>query len=67
MTEFTENTRVQEVWDEFGEEGRLLFPVNMPVSGGDSLHDISNSSIYLWYSDIHPAKTVEILNYLKKE
>jgi hypothetical protein len=44
--------------------GRLLFPVDRPVDGSMTLRELSSSRIYLWYSDIQPEKTVEIVNDL---
>lgn len=47
--------------------GRLLFPVDLEISETMTLNDISSSSTYLWYSNIKPEKTVEIVNYLNKK
>lgn len=47
--------------------GRLLFPVDLEISESMTLNDISSSSTYLWYSNIKPEKTVEIVNYLNKQ
>ncbi|TSO25370.1 alpha/beta hydrolase [Lactobacillus sp. LL6] len=67
ITKFNPNTTVQEVREAFGKAGKLLFPVNLPISENDTLKSISNSSTYMWYSEIQVNKTVEILNYLKTE
>ncbi len=47
--------------------GRLLFPVDRSVDTSMTLEEISNSGVYVWYSNIRPEKTVEILNELKRE
>lgn len=64
---FTENTTVAEVKAnvDFGDFGRLLFPVDRTVSDDMTLKDVSSSSTYTWYNYIKPEKTVEIVNYLK--
>lgn len=49
----------------FGNFGRLLFPVDRSVSEDMTLAEISTSSVYVWYSDIQPDMTVEILQNLK--
>lgn len=65
---FTLNTRVQEVIDDsaFAGFGDLLFPIDLNIDPNLSLDDISHSSTFIWYSNIKPNKTVEILNSLKK-
>ena len=65
----TEHTTVGEVKSlpAYGDFGRLLFPVDRNVPDSDTLLDISNSGVYVWYSNIHPEKTVEIINYLKEQ
>lgn len=44
--------------------GRLLFPVDRPVSEDMTLEEISSGSVYVWYNDIDPDKTVEIIQSL---
>lgn len=61
---FTQNSTVGEVENYFGNAGRLLFPADRPFSPTETLAQISNAGHYLWYSNIKPAKTVEIINYL---
>lgn len=51
----------------FGEFGNLLFPVDQNVSKDMTLEELSSSSVYVWYSNIHPDKTVEIVNILKED
>ncbi len=65
--QFTEKTRVSEVINDAAFEGfgKLLFPVDRDVHGDMTLREASSSDVYVWYSEIHPEKTVEILNYLK--
>lgn len=67
MTQFTTKTNVGEVEDYFKSAGRLLFPIDMPFYPNESLEQISNSSHYIWYSNLRATKTVEILNYLANE
>lgn len=64
----TLNTTVSEVINdpEFGDFGRLLFPVDLTIDSSMTLNDISSPNTYIWYSDIQPVKTVEIINALKK-
>ncbi len=45
--------------------GRLLFPVDLAVDESLTMKEISSPNTYIWYSDIQPAKTVEIINDLK--
>lgn len=64
---FTLDSKVGDVINHpvFGDFGHLLFPVHRPVSGDMTLTDVSSDSVYVWYSNIHPEKTVEIVNQLK--
>jgi acetyl esterase/lipase len=50
----------------FGSFGRLLFPVDMPVPDSMTLKEVTSSRTYLWYSNLHPDKTVEVVNKLKR-
>lgn len=63
---FTSSSTVADVISNpaFGDFGYLLFPVDRNVSRSMTLADISSSSVYVWYSHIQPAKTVEIINRL---
>lgn len=45
----------------FGDCGRLIFPVNHGYYSGNTLGELRLT----WYSHIDPAKTVEIVNYMK--
>lgn len=64
-----ESTTVKEVLKLplFKNFGRLLFPVNRPISLDMTLKDLSSSSIYLWYSHIQVDQTVEIINTLYED
>ncbi len=66
---FTLNTTVGDVISDpaFDDFGRLLFPVDLDVDESLTLDEVSSSSTYVWYSEIKPEKTVEILNYLKEQ
>ena len=58
-----ENTGIDEViaYPGFGDWGRLIFPVDEGYYSGSTLKDLRLT----WYSSIQPAKTVEIVNYLR--
>ncbi len=66
---FTLTSTVRDVVQDeaFGDFGRLLFPVDRSVDEDASLEEISNESTYVWYNDIQPEKTVEIVNYIKEQ
>lgn len=64
MTQFNLNSTVADVENYFGDDGRLLFPVDRLFNPRETLAQISNSAHYVWYSNIKATKTVEILNYL---
>ncbi len=60
----TGETRVQDVISNpvFGDYGRLLFPVDRAISDNLTLADVGD--ILVWYNDVNPDKTVEIVNFL---
>jgi enterochelin esterase-like enzyme/acetyl esterase/lipase len=60
---------VEEVEEDpsFDGYGYLLFPVDRNVDTKMTLREASSSNVYVWYSDISPRKTVEIVNYLKTQ
>lgn len=64
---FTSESTVGEVLADpaFKNFGHLLFPVDRTVPENMSLADVSSSSVYVWYNNIQPDKTVEIINHLK--
>lgn len=47
----------------FGNFGRLLFPLREGYYSGDTLGTLN----LVWYNNINPRKTVEIVNYLHRE
>lgn len=64
---FTTDSTVGDVVHDsaFGDFGRLLFPVDRSVSEDATLSEVSSDDVYVWYSEIQPEKTVEIVNHLK--
>ena len=62
---YTENSKVTEVMRDpvFEEYGHLIFPVDIAISEDLELKDVED--ILPWYSEVNPAKTVEIVNYMK--
>ena len=59
---FTEDTRIEDVIQNpvFEDYGRLFFPVDSGYWNGDTLEELS----LVWYNNIDPAETVEIVNSL---
>ena len=66
---FTAQSTVADVVNDpaFRDFGHLLFPVDRNIPLSMTLAQLSTSSVYVWYSHISVDKTIEILNYLKKE
>ena len=62
---WNENTRIDEVtsYPAFGDWGRMIFPVDAGYYSGSTLGSLRLT----WYSNIQPAKTVEIVNYMKNK
>ena len=62
---WNENTSIDVVmaYSGFGDWGRLIFPADEGYYCGSTLKDLRLT----WYSNIQPAKTVEIVNYLKEK
>ncbi|MBQ9264254.1 MAG: alpha/beta hydrolase [Clostridia bacterium] len=62
---WNENTRIDEViaYPAYGDWGRLIFPVDTGYYSGSTLDSLRLT----WYSNIQPAKTVEIVNYFKSK
>ena len=60
---WNENTSIDVVmaYSGFGDWGRLIFPADEGYYSGSTLKDLRLT----WYSNIQPAKTVEIVNYLR--
>ena len=61
---WNENTGIDEVmaYSGFVDWGRLIFPADEGYYSGSTLKDLRLT----WYSNIQPAKTVEIVNYFKE-
>jgi len=62
---WNENTRISEVtsYPSFEDWGRLIFPVDEGYYSGSTLGTLRLT----WYSNIQPAKTVEIVDYMKNK
>ncbi len=62
---WNENTSIDVVmsYPGFGDWGRLIFPADEGYYSGSTLKDLRLT----WYSNIQPAKTVEIVNYFKEK
>ena len=65
LSPVTENTKISDVINEplFNGYGRLIFPANTSYYSGDTLGNLSLT----WYSNIKPARTVEIVNYMREQ
>ena len=63
--QWNQNTPIDEVvsYPGFGNWGRLIFPADEGYYSGSTLKELRLT----WYSNIQPAKTVEIVNYLKEK
>ena len=62
---FTANTRVKDIIDDpdFKGYGRLIFPADKTIDDDMRLNELG--SILNWYNYVNPARTVEIVNYMK--
>ena len=62
---WNENTRISEVtsYPSFEDWGRLIFPVDAGYTSGSTMGTLRLT----WYSNIQPAKTVEIVDYMKNK
>ena len=62
---WNENTRIDEVtsYPAFGDWDRMIFPVDTSYYSGSTLGSLRLT----WYSNIQPAKTVEIVNYMREK
>lgn len=60
----TRDTLVRDVMDDpvFEDYGRLLFPVDLTIPQDMTLEDVGD--LLVWYHDVNPDKTVEIVNTL---
>ncbi len=65
--EFTLQTKVTDVIEDpvFEDYGRLIFPADVSISNNLELQDIED--ILMWYNNVNPEKTVEIVNYMKSQ
>ena len=56
------NTKISDVINNslFGDYGRFIFPLNKNYYSGDTLGNLR----LIWYSNIKPSRTVEIINYM---
>ena len=66
MHEFTQDTKVVDVinYKNFGGFGRLIFPTR----GIDKNLTLKNlDEVLIWYSEVNPRKTVEIVNYMREK
>ena len=62
---WNESTRIDEVtsYPAFGDWGRMIFPVDAGYFSGSDLGSLRLT----WYSNLQPAKTVEIVNYMREK
>ena len=62
---WNESTRIDEVtsYPAFGDWGRMIYPVDAGYFSGSTLGSLRLT----WYSNIQPAKTVEIVNYMREK
>ena len=62
---WNENTRIDEVtsYPAFGDWSQMIFPVDTGYYSGGTLGSLRLT----WYSNIQPAKTVEIVNYMREK
>ena len=62
---WNESTRLDEVtsYPAFGDWGWMIFPVDTGYYSGSTLGSLRLT----WYSNIQPAKTVEIVNYMREK
>ena len=67
MKNFSQDTKVADVinYKNFGSYGRLIFPANIDIDTNAPLKNLDN--VLLWYSNVNPKKTVEIVNYFKEK
>lgn len=65
--EYTLETKVADVINDpvFEGYGRLIFPVDRPIDEDLELQDVGD--ILIWYNNVNPDRTVEIVNYLKDQ
>lgn len=61
---YTRNTKIEDVIQDpaFGSYGRLIFTADTGYYSGDTLEQLK----LVWYNNIDPDKTVEIVNYMRE-
>lgn len=67
--DITSQTTVQQIesMPEFGDFGRLIFPVDRSISGTSTLDDLAHNGTYIWYSNLRSDVFASALNKLKTE
>lgn len=65
--DYTLETKVTDVINDpvFEDYGRLIFPVDRTIDDDLTLQDVGE--ILVWYHNVNPNRTVEIVNYLKDQ
>lgn len=65
--DYTLETKVTDVINDpvFEDYGRLIFPVDRTIDDNLTLQDVGE--ILVWYHNVNPNRTVEIVNYLKDQ
>ena len=65
--EYKYSTNVTDVINDpaFEDYGRLIFPVDRSIDSGLELQDVGD--ILIWYNNVNPERTVEIVNYMKNQ
>ena len=63
-----ETTTIQDILElpVFADCGRLLFPIDRPITFNMTLKELSSSRVYLWYHHIQVHQTIEILQTLSQ-
>lgn len=67
MQHFAQDSKILDVisYQNFENYGQLIFPIDRQINKNLTLKNLDE--IYIWYSCINPAKTVEIVNYFKEK
>lgn len=65
----TKDTTIREIVTNplFESYGHLLLPVDLPFSMEETIADITKSSHYIWYSNLHVETSLEVLHFLFNE
>lgn len=69
MNKISELTTIKEIinLNNFKDFGHLLFPLDRPIHLNMTLRELSTENIFIWYSHIKVAKTIEIIETLNKQ